>query len=159
MPVMSDELKRTRKVRGGHRGSVKRIISTVNDILECSDPSGIAAQTAKLNQQKVSLQDKLKTLESLDEEILNLVIEEEIEEEIEQADIFKESVLLVIIQIERALATTQFISTPVHVNEAAPLISGGTPCQQSDAPPVTPTAGSPRVKLPKLELRKFNGDS
>ena len=43
---------------------------------------------SKLTQCKSSLLDKLLILDHLDEEILDLVMEEEVENEIEQADIF-----------------------------------------------------------------------
>ena len=41
-------------------------------------------------QYKSLLEGKLETLKKLDEEILDLVLEDELEKEIEQADLFKE---------------------------------------------------------------------
>ena len=52
---------------------------------------------AELLQYKLSLEEKLSTLTRLDGEILDLVAEEEVEDEIEQADVFKERIHFVMI--------------------------------------------------------------
>ena len=58
----------------------------------------------KLKQQRDSLQQNLNTLRQLDAEILDLVAEEEIEGEIERADLLEENVQLGIANIENALS-------------------------------------------------------
>ena len=63
------------------------------------------ANVLKLKQYLRLLRDKLSIIETLDSEILDLVAgEEEITEEIGQADIFRETVEVAIIDIEAALA-------------------------------------------------------
>ena len=58
----------------------------------------------KLKQQRDSRRQKLNTLRQLDAEILALVAEEEIEGEIERADLLEENVQLAIANIENALS-------------------------------------------------------
>ena len=155
---------------------------------------------SKLTQCKTSLQYKLDKLNRLDEEILVLVTEEEVEKEIEQANIFTEKICVVMIDVDRAINSQTKPPTPTRADsgELGATTSprhGGTPPPHSEAPPThsadppphlpshsrrsspAPT-GSPsppptpppgagvtdshtpvsRVKLPKLVLKKFNGD-
>ena len=114
--AMSEELNRTRRVGGEHRASAKWIVKAVDNILEYLDLSQLAAHIAKLSQQKFTLRDKVNILEALVKEILGLVEEEQIEEEIEQADILKERLLLAIVQIDEAISMNQSSSEPVNVN-------------------------------------------
>ena len=62
---------------------------------------------AKLKQQQQSIADKVQTLSKLDEEKLDLVEEEAVEVEIEQADIVREKLTLCIIDIDRAIELTE----------------------------------------------------
>ena len=54
---MTDELKKQRKIRGGHRGHVKKLLS----------------QAERLSQHKIILREKLDTLKALDGKILELI--------------------------------------------------------------------------------------
>ena len=101
---MAEELARKRRQRAGHRSSAKRIISSVIDVLGGGDISQVREHEIKLKQQRDSLQQKLNTLRQLDAEILDLVAEEEIEGEIERADLLEENVQLAIANIENALS-------------------------------------------------------
>ena len=71
---MSGKLARNRKVRMGHRVSTRKIISSVEEILETLEeqdqPSAIIT---RLRQQKLLLQEKLDTIRKLDEDILAVV--------------------------------------------------------------------------------------
>ena len=58
----------------------------------------------KLKQQRDSLLQKLNTVRQLDAEILDLAVKEEIEGEIELADLLEENVQLAIANIENALS-------------------------------------------------------
>ena len=91
---------------------------------------------------KLSLEEKLATLARLDEEILELVNEDELEGEIEQADVFKEKVQLVVIKLEQAIRpVTGTATTPGHT-----------------VPPLPPPVHPAKVRLPKITIKKFNGD-
>ncbi|CAB3994553.1 Hypothetical predicted protein [Paramuricea clavata] len=100
--MTEEELKRKIRVRGGHRASAKRIIAAAEESLQVFDPNNPEA-VIKVKQQLTTLKEKMKTLSVHDEELLSLVKEEEIENEIEQADIFKERLQHSIVSIEMAL--------------------------------------------------------
>jgi hypothetical protein len=79
-------LDRKKKVRAAHRGSVTRIIGQLYDNLESLDGPNLP----KLRQQRVSLSRKLEVLSELDSAMLDLVDEEDLDLEVEQADIIKD---------------------------------------------------------------------
>ena len=78
-------LDRKRKVRVAHRGSVTRIIGQASESLE----SGDTLSVPRLRQQKSLLSEKLYVLSKLDDELIKMVAEEELDHEVEQADIIK----------------------------------------------------------------------
>ena len=75
--------------------------------------------TSKLAQLRLSLQEKLEVLKRLDGEILELTGEDDLVDEIEQADLFKEGVYTALVKIEKA---TMITATPT-----APPTSGTPP--------------------------------
>ena len=101
---MTGDLARKGKVRGGHRSVTRRGISGADETLDSVDPMSLTSpHMVKLTQQRDALKEKMKTLRLLDEEILDLVKDEEIEEEIEEADHFREVIQLAIGRVEAAL--------------------------------------------------------
>ena len=93
----TEELARKKKVHGG-QASATRVMGqahsfTTSDHLDVS----------KIIQLKQSLEDKLQSLSTLDEEILMLTPEEVIEDEIIQADEIKERVYTALSMLELAL--------------------------------------------------------
>ena len=89
----SEILTRKRRVRGGHKASVTRTLTLVEEALQTPE-----ANASKLKQYLRLLRDKLSIIRPLDSEILDLVAG------IGQADIFRETVEVAIIDIEAALA-------------------------------------------------------
>ena len=106
---MSGKLARKRKVRTGHRVSTRKIISSVEEILETLEEHDQPSATiiTRLRQQKLLLQEKLDTIRKLDEDILAVVSEGQIDEEICEADEFMEFTQLVIMRIDVALTPSQ----------------------------------------------------
>ena len=101
---------------------------------------------SKLTQCKTSLQDKQDKLNRLDEEILDLVTEE-VEKEIEQANIFTEKIRVVMIDVDRAINSQTKPPIPPRTDsgELGAMTSpryGETPPPHSEAPP-THSADSP----------------
>ena len=74
---------RTKWIRAAHRDAVTRLINQMDEAL-------LAADGGRLKQLRQSLKDKIDILLKLDEELLLSVGEEELEYEIEQADIVRE---------------------------------------------------------------------
>ena len=124
---------------------------------------------SRFRQLKKWLQHKADTLRTLDKEILGKTPDKELEDETQQSDIFAESVQLhvVVMKLAKALeeiegtsdSTTKTASrrstppsSPTHVYHQAPVL--GMAASLATATVFSTT----RVKLPKLSLRKFDGD-
>ena len=204
---MSGKLARKRKVRTGHRVSTRKIISSVEEILETLEeqdqPSAIIT---RLRQQKLLLQEKLDTIQKLDEDILAAVSEDQIDEEICQADEFIEFTQLALMRIDAVLTPSQLtpssrspgnvsmdsethpspskspgnisMTSETHLTPTSPenvsmvsevhltsSTSHGNVFVTSDTPLTPSTSGisntyslGTQVKLPKLDLRKCDGD-
>ena len=97
---------------------------------------------AQLAKTRLSLQEKIGVLKTLDAEIVDLVKEEEVGEEIERADQYMEDLYDVLTKMEEAL----------HRSSSRPLATGPTPATTDDRHPPT------KVKLPKLTIQPFKGE-
>lgn len=86
-------------------------------------------------------------MKKLDSEILDLLPEEELAGEIEQADGYNDGIYALLVRVDRVL------------NSATSAPISATPIRTPSADP-TPTvaAGGSRVKLPKLTIQPFGGD-
>ena len=80
---MSERIGRKKKVHGGHRGSATRLL---NETIEF--PADRNSVITTMQQCKLLLAEKLVVIKQQDEEILALVDDEEVEHEIEEADVF-----------------------------------------------------------------------
>ena len=147
---MSEGLVKKKKIRGGHRSSATRTISTIYETIE----STVDRETVMtmLLQCKLTLKEKLETIKRYDDEILELVGDEEVENEIEQADIFKERVHRAIIDVTSAIET----SRPTHdstLHTVEPHVAAATspvvtsPPPEASGPPVTTVS----VSVPSTE--------
>ena len=72
---MSREISRKKKLRGAHRASATRFQRTVSELLVSFGANKSEEFLPRLNQLKTSMQEKLKILNALDEEILNIIDE------------------------------------------------------------------------------------
>ena len=157
---MAEELTRKRRVRGGHRASATRTISSVIKILSARDVARINEHAVKLTQQSASLEGKLSSLEELDAEVLAIVPEDKIEDKIERADLLKENIQLFNalspagVSFDLALQNVSG-SSPVNRNENGTSPSSPPSVEVNSVPSTSKTL---QVKLPKLELRKFDGN-
>ena len=116
---MAKGLSRKKWIRAGHKASVTRILSQVNNLLAAANPTS-TVDTAKLTQLKLSLQEKLDTLRRLDEEVLELLTEkDDFEDEIKQAGSFKEGIYSAMVKINKWYWTAP-ISLPI--SSAPPIL-------------------------------------
>ena len=136
-------LTRKRKIRGGHRGSATRSLSEVYGLIEDYD----SALEIRLKQKKITLEEILITLKTLDEQILDLTDEDDdkIAEEIEEANKFRERIHEALLRIDSILSTEK-------KNE------GDNVDSHSNASNSSSQARAKMAKLPKLTLKKFNGN-
>ena len=145
---MAEALAKKKRIRGGHRASATRMVQLVSEMIAAfvHDPTS-ELNTRRLLQLKMSLGEKLGTLKGLDGEILDSVEEDDVADEIEQADAFKEKIYAATVDIDRYCVPSSKGSPP-------PVDDGGASGSGR-------TRGAPhgaRVKLPKLAIRPFNGD-
>ena len=100
MSAEEQEALRTKRinVRRAHRASATRFINQIDGAVESSD-------ARRLRQLKQSLADKLTVLCKLDDELIELVEEDELDAEMEQADEIRGRIGLAILTIEDALHT------------------------------------------------------
>ena len=158
---MSDQenLVRKKRVRAGHRASTTRIIAQARENMEQEERN-----TAALTQQMTALKTKLDLLTALDAEILELTLnEDEIAQEIEHADTCKAQLQTMVFELEGALKTKGKDASTLEVQpcstessrSSSPVLSRHSSCQPAQE---NGANRRPRIKLPKLTLRKFNGD-
>ena len=154
---MTEALARKKKTRAAHRSSATRIMNQLAE--ESASKDGPTLE--RLLQCKLSLKEKLETLKALDEEIISLVDEDALDDQIEQADVFKERVQQSVFIAERLITSKTSTAPRTRTSVRSELTSDAPPPStslssvHSDSPVVT---SSPTVKLPKLMPKKFNGD-
>ena len=141
------ELKKKGRQRGGHKAYIKTVLSAAAELLTAElDPKN----TLRLRQQKITLEERFKTIRELDNQILDLLIEEQdIELEITDAGQFNDLIYETLLKIEDVLATSQKEKKKAESaaqNEHA-IVSGGV------------AYGGAKAKLPKLIIRKFYGEA
>ena len=142
--------KKTR-IRQGQRNIAKRLLDQVKQRL--SGGSGVSdRQWGKESLQ--ALQEKIETLKKLDNQILDLIggLESEdldvlIEREIEESDRFRGELNQVVLRLEEVLNSSMHSAGPA---------STGASSQNENAQPANPVHNM-KAKLPKLEVKSFNG--
>ena len=131
------ELNHKKNVRGGHRASATKMVKKAEELLAQEVPN-----KSLLARMKLSLQEKLSTLKELDSEVVDLVKEEEEEvvNEIEQADACKEDIYDAIAKLEQLSLKTSTTAP------AATVLPSRDPASES------------KVGLPKLMIQPFRGE-
>ena len=141
---MSEGLSRKKKVRGGHKSPAKHTIAALYETIESTENPD-----SKLEQCTITLKEKLDTLKQLDEEILVLLDDEEVEDKIEQADIFRERIQVAIIDATAAIEGRKSKQNPpaeVSRAESDEVNSGAV--STSDVTESTTTTTSTSTRLP-----------
>ena len=140
---MAEALPRMKKMRSAHRGSVTRILTQIYESLESTEQPNLA----RLRQQKQSLSGKLETLSKLDDELTELVDEDELDNEISQADQYREKIQMAIIDIDQALRKCTIRSTsPEAVTLRRDIVT-----ETNERDETSPTIRTVEVTDPPLE--------
>ena len=132
--------KRIRAGQGGHKASTTKTIRQIEDILASETPD-----KERLSLLRLTLNEKLETIKALDSEVIELIDDDTLADEIEQADSYKESIFNALLKIEQITKAPPTSSSPTE-----------TPPTERRTPPSD--SSSSRVRLPKLHLRSFGGD-
>ena len=96
----TEGVSRKKKVRAAHRASVTRMIAQAQEMLRGPVEE---LNVPKLKQKRQALQVKTELLNKLDEEIVEIVDEDGLDDEVEQADVVRERIELAIIDLDSAL--------------------------------------------------------
>ena len=97
--MADEELKKKKKIRGGHKGYGTITLEKVQALLDDFELS-VANQVKTY---RIAITEKLNILSALDEEILTLITEEHSEDEISETGIFRESIHEMIVRIDETL--------------------------------------------------------
>ncbi|KAJ7350128.1 hypothetical protein OS493_038351 [Desmophyllum pertusum] len=148
---------RIKTVRQGHRTTVKRILYTVDEHLEAPsfeqlDNIQRALHVSKLHQQRDSLRSKLETVKALDAEILALVEDDDIEEEIQEANLISEMIEFSIKKIDAILESNS--KTPAKTSTSGIINhwNVSTPSGKAENPLTPPEIVSTRPEQPENPL-------
>ncbi|XP_028417209.1 uncharacterized protein LOC114541492 [Dendronephthya gigantea] len=132
-------ISRKRAERGGHRAYVTRSLARAKTLVE--EVTG--ESVLELNTLKLSLSDKRETIKKLDEQILGLIEDDgDVEAEIESASKTSDEIYDGLAAIEMAIKRVELSNR-----------QAGSQQETSRAK----ASAQARVKLPKLEVRKFSG--
>ena len=137
---MADEL---RRVWAGHKSSATKMITKAEELLAASG----LLDLNKLDQIGMSLKEKLEEIKVLDSEVLELVEDAELEEEISQADLYKERIFSTISSTEKAVRPAPLSPASTAASPSLAIGAGRTPS----------AAHGSKVRLPKLTIKTFNG--
>ena len=142
---LSAEIKKKRRQRGGHKAYITTVLATTTELLTAELDS---KNILKLKQQKISSEERLKTIKELDNQILDLLIEEkDIETEITEAGQYSDSIYETLLKIDEALTINQ------KEKEKAENVRSASSIQPNSGV----TYGGVKAKSPKLIIRKFYG--
>ena len=139
-----DELKRKRIGRGVLRSHLKKIETKIKD---CIYADLDATQLANLNSLKMNFEDKVAKIKGVDDEIFALItdeknLEEEMSKSLMESDIYYD----ILAQVEEKLAKQDTKPSADPLKFSSGLSSS------------LPRSSIEKVKLPKIELKKFDGD-
>ena len=145
---MAEAVKTKRKTRGGHKAYVSQVLSEAKVFIEKGEST--VETRPRIVQLKASLEEQLESLRTLDAAILSDLVElegvtdEEIAEEVQIAGNLKGEIKAIITTLAELL--TPKSESPVSPHQSLPVSSGNVA-----------TNSNVRAKLPKLEVRRFNG--
>ena len=155
-------LARKKKVRAGHKASTTRLTARAMTALEAEN---IDVDQLSLIQRRIT--EKREVLKNLDSEMAELVPDDELEEEIQQADEFLDRIYEVLAKLDKALdPATSRIGTPLTAT------GGGETPETEETPRIRDRPEGPeitrrelpgdtvpdRMKLPKISLPHFRGN-
>ena len=109
--ISATEITRKRQTRTAYRRSTEHLMETANEVLQLihENPSSLSEQRTVILHQKITLNEKLKLVQGLDQEVLESLSEEDIVEETETADLFQDEVKFVIARLDAVFSA---VSTP-----------------------------------------------
>ena len=135
---MTEALAKKKRIRAGHKASATKTIRHIEEGFTSDTPDKARVTAA------IDLKEKFETIKALDGDIIDLIEDDTLADEIEQADAYKETIFASLVRIDELMEIRS--TTPREIPDTSP-----------DSRSVAPESAS-RVKLPKLQLRPFGGE-
>eukprot|EP00794_Sanderia_malayensis_P016165 gene16165-biopygen13734 len=157
-----DKLEKAKRKRKSHRGTATKLMHKIEDVLGQENKDKL-----RIEQCLADLKEKAETLKVLDNEIFDLIIESADEDacdkEADEASEIKEKITYTIVTLENALKELDIESK--WSEKSFQLGRTGNLSRSASRESINSVASSianldmnhRRVKLPKLELKKFGG--
>ena len=157
---MAEEIKRKRKIRGGHRGVVTKLTKEADEIIHQYGNQLNVEVVAKLEAIENSLSTKKKMLQQLDEEILEKCKDQEIDNEIQNSCEIDSMINEALSKITACKKGKYGVTTPTAYEERMDSTSARNILPETyGSPSLTNRSGMQfGIKLPKIALPKYNGD-
>ena len=162
-----EQLEKVKKKRRTHRGTATRLLNKVESLVKEDNVDRI-----KLKQCSIDLSEKQKILKEIDATIIEMMIEndykeEDCDKEAEEASIMGERITYNLVLLENALnEVKKDVPAPQSGNEKEDQATPSTDMESTNRRESIASAQSSsqlsasfarRVKLPKLELKRFAG--
>ena len=167
------DLEKARRKRGSNRGATTRLLTKIIEALDDADNR----DEVRLQMYFTDLKEKIELLKYLDKEIFDTMIDQETDQaacdqEMEEACEIRERATYNLAILEKALKEIEVESTRIEAESGAEVLSQTSETQNSEylrrsASRESLFSGSSnlsaefagrRVKMPKLELKKFSGN-
>ena len=156
-----DDLAKKKRVRGGHRASAKKLVTKMEETVVRANSESTEKDLMALRQGQIALKDKITLLKQLDGQIIEVIsdskdedVDNQVCKEIEESD-------EIIAEFEKTLVTVKAILRKLGGEQSGSLSKATQPSNEenlNDSCVSTSSVGkSIRAKLPKLQLRNFDG--
>ena len=123
----------------------------MNGAEEIQEESQASDLEVKLMQQRLILEEKLQILKQFDDKIVLLIDEANIGEEIANSDEIRQAIQGTIVHVDFFL---EKLKKNWNKNTSSSSMSAGS----APLAPISPPPNNTTVRLPKLELKHFNGN-
>ena len=143
--TISSSLTKKRKIRGGFRAHSTKLSTDAKVLLSQDEPDILKTEHLSL-----SLKEKVKTLQHIDDEIFNLISDDDVEAEVINCEELRSEIQSLIVKLD---AKTEALKSKAR-NQAS--LNFSQPNPSSSGLGVVSTQNT--TKLPKLQLPKYEGD-
>ena len=143
--TISSSLTKKRKIRGGFRAHSTKLSTDAKVLLSQDEPDILKTEHLSL-----SLKEKVKTLQHIDDEIFNLISNDDVEAEVINCEELRSEIQSLIVKLD---AKTEALKSKAR-NQASSNFSQTSP--SSSGLGIASTQNT--TKLPKLQLPKYEGD-
>ena len=166
--MREDQLERLRKIRGGQRGATGKLIQTAKEAIRQNIGKANVDVLARTSAMCIQLKEKRRTIEQLDNQILDKCPSTDIDREIEDVTEVSTRIIEIITKLED-FALGKYVpreeqESTATPNTVVPPWNSSTPTREMSPPTSLERSNSEnstfrqQVRLPTINLPQFNGD-